>query len=148
MHMFKQDSFRADFSLREVQVVEYDRYNKPTLIKQQLSITKDPLVFTTQTADNIFLRSFMGSVFFTEDEIIDRIDVYRENLMESIALVGGFNCFFLLLMWGLFKCCVSNQFHASLRREIRPSIVEAGDRRLMNNPSAMLRRKMMSGTSL
>lgn len=50
----------------------------------------------------------MGSVFFSQDEIIDHISVYHENLMEALALIGGFNCFFLLIMWGIFKCCVTN----------------------------------------
>jgi hypothetical protein len=70
----------------------------------------------------------MGIVAIREDELIDHIHIYRESWAEHIGLVGGLNAFWLLILWALCKCCTTNQFSASLRREINPEIVEEADR--------------------
>lgn len=144
----KLDAFRVDVFLREIKVIESDSSGSKNLIRNQLSITKDPLIFSANTGSDANLKTLLGTIWVHEDDLVDNILIFREKWIEHIAFIGGLNIFYLLVFYCLFKCCVSNQFNASLLNEVNPDVVSQADERLLNNPFSMCRRKLMSGTIL
>jgi len=68
--------------------------------------------------------------------------------MEHLAYVAGLNLFWIMLFHCLFKCCVRNQFHASLRKEVNPNVVRNADMQLLGNTVSNVRRKYFADSVL
>lgn len=63
-----------------------------------------------------------------------------------IALVGGLNVFWVLVLKLIFKCLVRNVLDASLRKEHFPGIVKEGDNGMICCLPKWWKRKFLSGT--
>lgn len=99
----------VDLHLREVKVIEKDRNGMDHDTTDQLSIYKDPLIFSLKTQfGKVFASSTMGVIWIKEDELIDHIHIYRESWAEHLGLVGGLNAFWLMMVWCLCKCLTNN----------------------------------------
>ena len=51
------------------------------------------------------------------------IKIEREKMAYHLALVGGFNLFWLSVIYMICKGCVNSQFDASLRYEVNTKVV-------------------------
>lgn len=107
-HINKQDAFRVDLFLREIKVIETDSTGNRKKIRNQLSITKDPLIFSANTGPDPSLKTLLGTIWIHEDDLVDNILIFHERWIEHIAFIGGLNVFWLMIFYCLFKCCASN----------------------------------------